>query len=939
MVMKVDKINHIFFKAGVNSTVSSVDNNSRPQINEISPVTPDFCIKMPQKYTKIGVDCLENGTEIHSYKLSNGYKVTIVPMEGSPAVVKSYVNVGSMNETPNIKGISHFLEHMAFNGTNGENGHIKLNTGDSFKKIDELGGWANASTNYAITDYVNSAPLLEDKDLETQIKVIASMAEDLELSEDMILKEKGPVSSEINMIMDDAQTIAMDQTVRTLFNIKNPADELVGGSVEHIKNLTREDVVNYYNKYYTPDNMNIVITGDVNPDDAIELVSKNFVSKKTSQGKKYEEKLVPIDKNVRKDFISDKTTEAQIVLGFCGPKNNDAKDKVLFDIVCAYLNSHESGLEKNLKQYNAYPYISSEKISTNPKSPRLAYMALSTSDQNCEQVLGTIFRTISNIKPITEETAERLKRRIINGNDNTLEHSSELNNYIGTSILDGTPDYVTKYEKILKSLTAEEINEAINRFFDINKTAITVVHPEKTNEVTFKGKYSQNKLSGNIAFRGHRVPLDKSKVDVQTLDNNYEVGLMDSKSKRITTDIDLLAIEPYHKKAGVTLVLNHILDMGFGNLDEDGFNNLKDKNNMSLFASSGSTGLSIHYSGDENNYKLALSKIQDVLYRPRITEKNIEEAKKYIRDSFARRQDTSWSVYTDDFAKDCIYQYTDDEVLKSLDSITVDDVKECHKYLLENSRGIVTANLPIGIKEEFRKDLVSSISKLNKVKPNNVNILQMYNENPQVKVLTKDNNNSQADIAEIFRFEVNDSIHDMVTGRLMNSILSSSSIGLFDILREKQNLAYSVYSDINRTGNLGEISLNILTTTDNKEIGEINYDNVQKSINGFNNQINELITGKFTDSDLENAKRSMKAGLLINEGTSEKLSVLHSGMNSRHGIDYNNKLFDEIDKITKEDIMNFASRVFANKPVYSIVASKDTLDANKDFFAELEKQV
>ena len=98
----------------------------------------------------------------------------------------------------------------------------------------------------------------------------------IKLSEDMIKKEKGPVSSEINMILDDAQTVAMDQTVRTLFNIKNPADELVGGSVAHITNLTRKDVMDYYNKYYTPDNINIVVTGDVNPDDVIKIISIIF---------------------------------------------------------------------------------------------------------------------------------------------------------------------------------------------------------------------------------------------------------------------------------------------------------------------------------------------------------------------------------------------------------------------------------------------------------------------------------------------------------------------------------------------------------------------------------------------------------------------------------------------------------------------------------------
>ena len=59
-------------------------------------------------------------------------------MEDSPTTVKNYINVGSMNETDNIKGISHFLEHMAFNGTNGTNGYLKLNPGDSFQKLNRL---------------------------------------------------------------------------------------------------------------------------------------------------------------------------------------------------------------------------------------------------------------------------------------------------------------------------------------------------------------------------------------------------------------------------------------------------------------------------------------------------------------------------------------------------------------------------------------------------------------------------------------------------------------------------------------------------------------------------------------------------------------------------------------------------------------------------------
>ena len=169
----------------------------------------------------------------------------------------------------------------------------------------------------------------------------------------------------------------------------------------------------------------------------------------------------------------------------------------------------------------------------------------------------------------------------------------------------------------------------------------------------------------------------------------------------------------------------------------------------------------------------------------------------------------------------------------------------------------------------------------------------------------------------------------------MNAILSSSSIGLFDVLREKENLAYSVFSDYATSGNQGQLSLNILTTTDNKEIGEYSYDNVQKSITGFNRQIQELLNGKFTDEDLEIAKRSIKAGLLNNEGNYAKISALQNAQNSPYRLDLKNKVYNDVDKITKEDVIEFAQKIFSNKPIYSIVASQDTLDANKEFLDNL----
>ena len=98
------------------------ENKTVTQQQELQQVTPDFNVKVPVGYTKTGVEKLSNGQEIHCYKLNNGQKVMIAPKESAMTTLNTYVNTGSMNEKDDERGISHFCEHMAFNGTKGSRG-------------------------------------------------------------------------------------------------------------------------------------------------------------------------------------------------------------------------------------------------------------------------------------------------------------------------------------------------------------------------------------------------------------------------------------------------------------------------------------------------------------------------------------------------------------------------------------------------------------------------------------------------------------------------------------------------------------------------------------------------------------------------------------------------------------------------------------------------
>ena len=172
---------------------------------------------------------------------------------------------------------------------------------------------------------------------------------------------------------------------------------------------------------------------------------------------------------------------------------------------------------------------------------------------------------------------------------------------------------------------------------------------------------------------------------------------------------------------------------------------------------------------------------------------------------------------------------------------------------------------------------------------------------------------------------------------MLNHILGGSpSSRLFNDLREKQKLAYAVRSKISKTNTTGIIKLSLGTTTDNKETGEQSFDNLQKSINGFQYHIDKIKTEKVTEDELERAKLALKNSILTNsERTSEKSLQIMSGGTNFYGADYANQMLEEIDKITTDDIYNAAQNIFGGKPLYSIVATQDTLDYNKEYLDSL----
>ena len=919
-MLRIDSADNINCKKSQNIAFKAQNAHiAYPQVQTLPNVVPDYNVKAPMLYQKNGIYPLPYGYQAHSYVLANGQRVMIVPKQGS-TVLKTYVATGSLNEPDNVRGISHYIEHNLFNGSDG------LDAGEFFETVDKMGAETNASTSMAQTDYFISSNLLNEGDLEKKIKIHASMLESPKFSQEMLKKEKGIVNSEINMYLGNPETIITNATLKNLYNIKSTSGDLIAGTTKNIDNLTREDVVDYYNNNYFPANMVTVITGEVNPDEAIKLISKYFSgTNKTTHPRKFEE-LNPVQKTVRQDIKSDKTNSTRITLGFDGPQNNDLKNLACMEIIQDILTKGNAGrLTQALKRYDSSANIGFEKLGSRPQDHVAVLLDAETTEENCEKVLQEIFNQVHSVLTDPNYDLEARKKALINDYSNIFERSHRLNNTIGRAVLDGTFEYMYNYEGLIRSITPQDILNAANQFLNVNRTAITVMHPDK-------------KKSGNVSFTGTiaKQAINPNDVKRYRMSNNFEIITNNSKTDSSTLELTLKTDTIPQAKPAVSHILGEMLQEGsmFRTDDMIAKDIMRDAIDLHIDSNANSLKAYANFSSQDMNKTIQTA--LEILYNPRFTDEALEKAKSRIQTYLTSSDKSVYEKMDKEIFGNTPFGYTRGDILDSLKSVTLDDVKAYYSRILAKSMGQMVISAPFDRQPDLNRVIFSNLGNLPVVVPSKLITLDTYIPVSKTKVLTDTDTKNQAEVLQTFTFKHSDNIKDKVTIGLMNHILGGgSSSRLFNDLREKQQLAYRVRSNITSVGNTDMLSLVIGTTTE--EANKTSYDNVQKSIEGFNKHVRKMMTEKVTPEELESAKLNYKNYILnVNETSAAKNDSLAASFTSYYGPLEDNEILKVIDTITAEDIYNAANHIFRNKPTYSILATENTLKANEKFLKSLE---
>lgn len=246
------------------------------------------------------------------YQLKNKANVYLVPQDNTPSMtILVMYPVGSRYESDNLSGVSHYIEHLMFKGTKKRKNTLILT-----REIDRLGAQYNAFTGKEYTGYYIK---VNADYAETAIDIISDMLTNSKFEKKEMEREKTVIVEEIRMYKDNP-----------LINIENIFEDLlydgcalgrdIAGSEQKVRDFKRDEVLEFKQKHYRPDNMNIVVAGHIG-NETKDYIGNFFDNKlaetKRSGAKKYSpSKLGRSAKDKRIKVEQKSTDQAQIMLGF-----------------------------------------------------------------------------------------------------------------------------------------------------------------------------------------------------------------------------------------------------------------------------------------------------------------------------------------------------------------------------------------------------------------------------------------------------------------------------------------------------------------------------------------------------------------------------------------------------------------------------------------------
>lgn len=432
--------------------------------------------------------------------LPNGMTYYIKSTDVTKNVASYYIiqNVGSILENDNQQGLAHFLEHMAFNGTKNFKGKGILNTMEKHGLI--FGRDINAYTSFDETVYnVNNIPTKPEL-IDTGLLILHDWSNFLSLTDSEIDAERGVIKEEWRTRQSGGMRI-LQQSLGTMFNNTVYAKRIPIGLMDVVDHFEYKALRDFYHDWYRTDLQAIAIVGDINVDEIEKKIIKQF--SKIPAVKKPRKRFVvdiPENKELIYSLVKDKeVTTSQINFAIRHPKS--LKNETVADLKTSLLNNMvTSMLSTRLREISQKPDASflgagigysSLSRTTNSFSARISPKP-NQQHKAFKIVLDEINRAVKF--GFTPEEIKRTVSQFTSFYENQISKKDDMphrmlirsiqQNYLENETITDIEKEFELTKAIFKSLTTQEIHQAIKRLYSKKNRSITVTGVEGKKNLT-----------------------------------------------------------------------------------------------------------------------------------------------------------------------------------------------------------------------------------------------------------------------------------------------------------------------------------------------------------------------------------------------------------------------------------------------------------------------
>ncbi len=735
--------------------------------------------------------------------LDNGMEVVLIERHAAPVVaVIVTVKAGSRFETDATNGASHFLEHLLFNGTQ------KRTQKQIYDEMDEIGAYNNASTS---EDYVNFMILAATEHIDKAMEVQSDMLFHSTFPEEKFTKEKGIVIEEIGQSHARPDYLAELYFLRAAYD-GTPYSRPVLGTPLSIEKLTRESVIDFYQRYYVPNNMILMAVGDFLPQEILPKLEK-FYGACPARPLPQEQPTVPpmINENVFRSVALD-GKRAILEMALLAPALGQA-NFIEHELLAEMLNSDgPMGLKNSL--------VSKEKILSlscsmdyHPGFSRFRISATHATDLDGKTLVQQIRDALNLLarKEISPPIIEGIKIGIMTEGEINAERPHFYGMLASQKLAVGGSDWMASYQNSFKSIPAAHVQRALQRLSD------------------------QRHLALSFSPSTAKSEAKSARSEATTLEKKTANGLQIIARQNAGTNVFALhllaknraAMEP-NGKAGIANLLHHLLTKGCKGMTAEQFSAALDQYGIKLqVADNPFIPFDDYYTSPDYSFirlecltdyhKEALKLFSAMLCSPALEEKQLElvrteqlEAVRKEKDSAAAR---AKRLFWQQIAAASPLANSVVGTSESVQSITVADVREFYARYFSPENLIISAvsGLPteetISIIEREFAALKSSTRPAIPVA--SASLTPVNQQTAKSEELGKMQ-------SAIVIGDVIDNVlpEDRAALQIANEVLSSRIA--FE-LREKQGLAYSIGSSLEFYGKQAVLLISMGTRKENLE--------------------------------------------------------------------------------------------------------------------------